>query len=131
MNAGTPCTRFWQVAPHFLAGKAEDWSQQPRQRLHDPPDRSLSSAPRYRVRGEGVEPVFDDIEIKRTHLDHAEVVDALINFVKRKLVIPAGNIRAQIGSLPQNVLIDRMQLFKRLRVAYRIKVVQISQRIPK
>ena len=86
------------MLPHFITGKAHDRRKQTSQRLADAPERCLSRAPADRIRSIGVKPVFDDVGVKGAQFDGAEVVYALIDFVKRKLFVPASHVhRKRVG----------------------------------
>src|SRR5438270_9686525 len=115
------------MLPNFHARKSQNWRQQSHHSLTDAPDRSLRRAASLRKWSIGVEPILDDVEIKRTQLNHAEMVHALVNPVESKLVIPFANVTRERPGLPKHVLIQHVHPFERHGVGFRIEIVQVSK----
>src|SRR5207244_10574136 len=73
-----PCR---QRLPDLFTSEAHDGRQQSRQRIADPPQHSLGRAPAGGIGSKRVEPVFQDVEIKRAQLHGAELDGSLIDLV--------------------------------------------------
>jgi len=115
-----PCR---QRLPDLFTGEAHDGRQQSRQRITDPPQHSLGRTPAGGIGSERVEPVFQDVEIKRAQLHGAKLNRSLIDLVKGKFLVPLPHIADEIGGQQQHVLVERRHLLRRRGVLPRIEVI--------
>ena len=88
-----PCR---QRLPDLFTGEAHDGRQQSRQRIADPPQHSLGRAPAGRLWSESVEPVFQNVEVKRAQLDSTKLNGSLIDLVESKFLVPLPQIAGEI-----------------------------------
>src|SRR5437660_10502878 len=117
------------MSPDLLAGETHERRQQTHRGFQNPPDDSLGGAATRRICRRGVKAILKHIEVERAQFDRAEIQNALVDFVKSELLVPAFDIGSHGRGLPQHVLVERLELFERKRVLYGIEIVQVPKSI--
>src|ERR1700722_3992386 len=96
---------FWEIRPDLFRGEAHDRREQPDEYFDNAPDRRLRGAPRVRLWRRDVEPVFQNVEIKRAEIDNAEMIYAVVNLVEGEFVVRFLHVGRESASLAQHVLV--------------------------
>ncbi len=83
------------------------------------------------MRGVSIEAILQHVEIERAQLHNAEIIYAMVDLVKCKLVVPADDVRRHGDRLAQHILIEDVHLVEWDCVVPRIKIVQVAQNVAK
>ena len=113
--------------PDFVRGEAEQRRYQANQRFGNRPQYSLGRTPGYILRREGINPVFDGIDIKLAQLSHGEFIERVINAMEFKLLIPAQHLFGELARAHQHILVQRRHLLPGNGIPVGPKAIQVAQ----
>src|SRR5437879_7636417 len=116
------------MLPDLLGGEDQNRSHQAHQGVRNAVDGRLRRAAALAARSKCVEAIFQDVEVKRAQVHHAEIVQRMEHAVELKGVVPAAALLDQFGRALEHPAIKLVKLFMRQRVAREIKVGQVAER---
>ncbi len=87
--------------------------EQAGERFGDAPDGGLRAAAGGRVGGEGVEAVFDDVEIERAEVGVGELVEGLIGAMEFEAFVGLADGGVELGGAREDVLVERLHAGQR------------------
>ena len=70
------------------------------------------------VGGEGVEAVFEHVEVERAEVGVHELVERVIGAVELEVVVGVADLRGEFGGAGEDVLVERFQLRKIVLTAF-------------
>ena len=87
---------------YSLLDRIPPLDHEPDEGFADAPDSSLGAPPCLRLRREDIQAIFQDIEVERTQIDDAEVIQSVVDLVEGELFESSSNIGRKGARLPQH-----------------------------
>ncbi len=115
------------VPPYLVSGEGEDRGHQFHQRVQDLVQGRLGAPPLEGVAAARIEPVFEDIEIKRAHLDAAEGVHHLVDDVELVVLVSPEDPLLEGFHLVQRPAVQLGHLSVGHRVGGRVEIADVAQ----
>ena len=87
VDAGFAVCDFGEKLPDLVGGEAEDGGDEAGEGFGDAPERGLGAAAAGVVGGEGVEAVFEDVEVERAEVGVHVLVEGLVGAVELEVFV--------------------------------------------
>ncbi len=113
--------------PRFVRREGQDRRKHLAQAGHQPVQRGLRGAAARRIRGVGVEPVFDDVVIDRREFHGDELAELLIDDVEFVLVVGGEDFGFELREFAENPAVEAGQFFVGHGMFRRIKIVKVRE----
>ena len=96
---------FGEELPDLVGGEAEDGSDEAGEGFGDAPESSLCAAAAGVVGGEGVEAIFEDVEVEGAEVGVDVLVEGLVGAVELEVVVGFADLGVELGGAGEDVLV--------------------------
>ena len=129
VDAGFAAFDFGQKLPDLVGGEAEDGGDEADEGFGDVPEHGLRGAAGGVVGREGVQAVFEDVEVERAEVGDGELVDGVVDAVELEVVVGGEDLGVELGGAGEDVLVERQSSdLRRTRSRCRgVEVVQVAE----
>ena len=110
VDAGFAAFDFGQELPDFVGGEAEDGGDEAGEGFGDAPEGGLRAAAGGVVGREGVEAVFEDVEVERAEVGVHVLVEGVVGAVELEVVVGGADFGVELGGAGEDVLVERFHL---------------------
>ncbi len=97
VDAGLAAFDLGKKLPDLVGGKAQDWGDEAGDGFGDAPEGCLGAAAGRVVGGEGVEAVFEDVEVERAEVGVRELVEGVVGAVELEVVVGGADFGGELG----------------------------------
>ena len=127
VDAGFAVRDFGEELPDLICGEAEDGRDEAGEGFGDTPESGLRAATAGVVGGEGVEAVFEDVEVERAEVGVYVLVECLIGAVELEVVVGFADLCVELGGAGEDELVEGLHLREVDGVGGGVEVVEVAE----